>query len=181
MATETTATLSNSVKTHYDRVLLVRNIAVNIHNQFGQVGRIAVRGGKTIEFRRYNSLTPATTALTEGVAPAGSNLSVTLVSATIEKLGEKGLDSKDYFIVRDPGSMRNAISLGVFSTREAAQFRLSSLQDKGVSNAELGLRDKVSVSDFVLFDSSDAMQEELGRLSGQIRLSEVIKRDCPAQ
>ena len=100
---------------------------------------------------------------------------------TIAKLGEKGLDSKDYFIVRDPGSMRNAISLGVFSTREAAQFRLSSLQDKGVSNAELGLRDKVSVSDFVLFDSSDAMQEELGRLSGQIRLSEVIKRDCPAQ
>ena len=88
MATETTATLSNSVKTYYDRVLLVRNIAVNIHNQFGQVGRIAVRGGKTIEFRRYNSLTPATTALTEGVAPAGSNLSVTLVSATIEQLGD---------------------------------------------------------------------------------------------
>jgi len=58
---------------------------------------------------------------------------------------------------------------------------LSSLQDKGVSNAELGLRDKVSVSDFVLFDSSDALQEELGQLAGQIRLSEVIKRDCPAQ
>lgn len=99
----------------------------------------------------------------------------------IDKLREKGLDSKDYFIVRDPGALRNAISLGVFSTREAAQFRLSSLQDKGVSGAELGLRDKVSVSDFVLFDSSDALQEELGRLAGQIRLSEVIKRDCPAQ
>lgn len=100
---------------------------------------------------------------------------------TIEKLREKGLDSKDYFIVRDAGALRNTISLGVFSTREAAQFRLSSLQDKGVSAAELGLRDKVSVSEFVLFDSSDAFQEELGRLAGQIRLSEVIKRDCPAQ
>ncbi len=88
MATETTGTLAGAVKTFYNRVLLVRAVAVNIHNQFGQVGKIPVQGGKTIEFRRYNSLTPATTPLTEGTPPAGSNLSVTQVTATVEQLGD---------------------------------------------------------------------------------------------
>lgn len=106
--------------------------------------------------------------------------STSAAEKTIESLRDKGLDSKDYFIVRDPGALRNAISLGVFSTQEAAQFRLSSLQDKGVSGAEVGLRDKVRVNDFVVFDASDATQEALSRLSSQIRLSEVSKRDCPS-
>lgn len=106
--------------------------------------------------------------------------STSAAEKTIASLRDKGLDSKDYFIVRDPGALRNAISLGVFSTQEAAQFRLSSLQDKGVSGAELGLRDKVRVNDFVVFDASDATQEALSRLSSQIRLSEVSKRDCPS-
>ena len=91
--------------------------------------------------------------------------STSAAEKVIQSLRDKGLDSKDYFIVRDPGALRNAISLGVFSTQEAAQFRLSSLQDKGVSGAEVGLRDKVRVNDFVVFDASDATQEALSRIS----------------
>lgn len=98
----------------------------------------------------------------------------------ITKLREQGLSGSDYFVVRDPGPLRNAISLGVFSTQEAARFRLADLKDKGVSGAEVGQRDTVKVSEFWVFDAADATRDELTRVAAKIRSSEIIKRECPA-
>jgi len=91
MATETTSTLSGAVKTYYERVLLDRLLANYVHGQFAQTGTTRVipqSGGKTIEWRRYASLTAATTPLTEGSTPAGSNASVTQVTATPGQYGD---------------------------------------------------------------------------------------------
>lgn len=44
--------------------------------------------GTKINFRRYANLAPATTPLTEGVTPAGSQLSATDISATIQQYGD---------------------------------------------------------------------------------------------
>ena len=47
----------------------------------------------------------------------------------------------DYFVVPDDPKWRNAISLGVFKTEEAAKARLDALRAKGVKSASVGARD----------------------------------------
>ena len=53
----------------------------------------------------------------------------------------KSLGIGDYFILQDEGKMRWAISLGVFSSEEAARKRLEDLRAKGVRSAQTGERD----------------------------------------
>jgi len=73
----------------YDRTLLYRAVPLFVHTKFGQVRDIPRNGGtNTIKFRRYGNLTAATTALTEGVTPVGSQLSITDVSATVAQYGD---------------------------------------------------------------------------------------------
>lgn len=73
----------------YDRTLLYRAVAYFAHTKFGQVRDIPRNGGtNTIKFRRYGNLSAATTALSEGITPAGSQLSITDVSATVAQYGD---------------------------------------------------------------------------------------------
>jgi len=60
-----------------------------VHTKFAQVRDIPRNGGtNVIKFRRYGNLSAATTALVEGVTPAGSSLSVTDVTATVAQYGD---------------------------------------------------------------------------------------------
>lgn len=71
----------------------------------------------------------------------------------------KALGVRDYFIVQDSGTLRYAISLGVFKTQEAAQNHLSELQVKGVRSAKVGERaSKLKTTMFIL-DNVDALIE----------------------
>lgn len=73
----------------YDRTLLERAVALFVHTRFAQVRDIPKNSGTSaIKFRRYGNLTAATTALTEGTTPAGSDLSVTDVTATALQYGD---------------------------------------------------------------------------------------------
>lgn len=73
----------------YDRTLLDRAVALFVHTRFAQVRDIPKNSGTSaIKFRRYGNLTAATTALTEGTTPAGSDLSVTDVTATALQYGD---------------------------------------------------------------------------------------------
>ncbi|MGQ0749880.1 MAG: hypothetical protein ACT4PS_05035 [Betaproteobacteria bacterium] len=47
----------------------------------------------------------------------------------------------DHFVVQDPTPWRNAISLGIFKTEEAAKGFLAALQAKGVKTAVVGRRE----------------------------------------
>ena len=73
---------------YYDRNLLERALPSLLHDRFGQVRPIPKNEGNQITFRRYESLLPATTALTEGVTPTGSDLSATEISATLDQYGD---------------------------------------------------------------------------------------------
>lgn len=65
--------------------------------------------------------------------------------AAMQKAGElKRLGVDDYFVVPDDPKWRNAISLGVFKTEEAAKARLAALRAKGVRNAVVGAREAPS-------------------------------------
>jgi N4-gp56 family major capsid protein len=90
MATQTTllAGLTPEMKTYYDKKLLSRLVPNHVFGQFGQKRPIPKGGGKTIEFRQFTSLSPATTPLTEGVTPAGNSLNVLAKTATVAQYGD---------------------------------------------------------------------------------------------
>lgn len=83
-----TESLSAEMKTFYDKTLIREAKANLVHGQFGQKRPIPKNSGKTIEFRKFDSLPKALTPLTEGVAPAGQKLSVTVITSTIKQYGD---------------------------------------------------------------------------------------------
>ena len=87
MANNTTS-IPSGIAAFYDRNLLERAVPALIHDLFAQQRPLPSKSSKTIKFRRYNSLSAATTPLTEGVTPTGSDLSITDVTATIAQYGD---------------------------------------------------------------------------------------------
>lgn len=60
------------------------------------------------------------------------------------KVGElKALGVADFFVIQDAGPWRNAISLGIFKTDEAAKNRLAELRAKGVRSAVSSRRENL--------------------------------------
>jgi N4-gp56 family major capsid protein len=80
--------LSPEMKTFYDMTLIDEASANLVHDQFGQKRPIPANGGKTIEFRKFSSLAPATLPITEGVTPNGNRLNVTAITATVDQYGD---------------------------------------------------------------------------------------------
>lgn len=97
MATLNTNTYSTNTveqRTFYDLQLLMRAEEVLVHNQFGKETSIPLNKGQTVQWRRFNPLTAATTPLTEGVTPDGNTLSISEVTATLSQYG-------DYVVLSD--------------------------------------------------------------------------------
>lgn len=89
MANTTRTEIPIEVNNFYDRALLERAIPAFVHNRFCQVRDIPANNGtNVIKFRKYGSLTAQTTALTEGVTPSGTQLSVTDITATVKYYGD---------------------------------------------------------------------------------------------
>lgn len=86
--TQTTALITAEMKTYYDKKLLARLIPNFIHMQWGQKRPLPKAGGNTINFRRFSSLTAATTPLTEGTTPAGNSITVTALTASPSQYGD---------------------------------------------------------------------------------------------
>ncbi len=79
--------LSPEMKTFYDKALIRLAEPALVHDQFGQKRPIPAGNGKTIEFRKFNSLPKATIPLVEGITPDGQNYGVTSLTATVEQYG----------------------------------------------------------------------------------------------
>lgn len=89
MATTTRSEIAAEVNAFYDRTLLERAVALFVHTMWAQVRDVPRKAGvSTVKFRRYGNLTAATTALTEGVTPAGSQLSTTDITAAALQYGD---------------------------------------------------------------------------------------------
>lgn len=89
MPNTTKTQIPDEVSAFYDKNLLFRAVALFVHTNFAQVRDLPKNAGTTtIKFRRYGNLTAATTALTEGVTPAGSSLSVTDITAVALQYGD---------------------------------------------------------------------------------------------
>ena len=79
--------LAGEMKTFYSDYLIDMAEPELVHDQFGQKHPIPKNGGKTIEFRKYDPLPKALTALTEGVTPEGQKLNMSTVTATVSQYG----------------------------------------------------------------------------------------------
>ncbi len=69
------------------------------------------------------------------IPPLASKQDVEARVAALKKLGVT-----DYFVVQESGANIRAISLGLFSTKEAANSRLEALRGQGVKSAKVGER-----------------------------------------
>lgn len=79
--------LSAEMKTYYSDYLIDLAEPELVHDQFAQVHDIPRNGGKTIEFRQYDTLPELLTPLSEGVTPDGQSLSVKNLTATVQQYG----------------------------------------------------------------------------------------------
>ncbi len=79
-------TLTPTMKTYYDTELLENARAELVHTQFGKKQPLPAHRGKTVEWRKWNTLEDAT-ALTEGVIPTGQKLGQSSVNVPVEQYG----------------------------------------------------------------------------------------------
>lgn len=80
--------LSPEMKTYYVKELL-RNAKANlVHAQFGKKCPIPRRGGKRLEWRKWDNFEKALTPLKEGVTPDGSKLNVRTLEQELRQYGD---------------------------------------------------------------------------------------------
>lgn len=101
-------------------------------------------------------------------------------AAVNQKLAQlKALGIDEYFVVQEAGSWRNAISLGIFKTQEAAQHFLEGLSDKGVRTARVGERaSKVKVTRFRLSGVSATDEAQMNVIKKDFADSELKNVPC---
>lgn len=80
--------LSAEDKTFYERALLERLLPQLNFYKDAQKKKLPKNQGRTMNFRKFNSLTAPSASLTEGITPDGNDLNVTTVTATVEQEGD---------------------------------------------------------------------------------------------
>lgn len=94
-----------------------------------------------------------------------------------DELKRRGID--EIFVLQENTPWRYAISLGVFSTEEAAAKYLAQLQEKGVRSAETGPRSReTEASVFTLRNFDATMSEDAAKLKQEFPGSEIKVVDC---
>jgi cell division septation protein DedD len=101
-------------------------------------------------------------------------------AAVNEKLAQlKSRGVTDYFVVQDAGEWLNAISLGVFKTRESAQNFLDGLRSKDIRTAQLGEKSSKSHTVVFVMNGLDAQtSDKLTVLQKNFATSELKRVVC---
>jgi hypothetical protein len=99
------------------------------------------------------------------------------VAQKIEQLKARGV--AEYFVVQEAGAWVNAISLGVFKTREAAQNFVNQLKAKDVRSAQVGERSsRLKVMVFALSGLDVASAGKLAEMRKDFPGSELREVSC---
>lgn len=106
------------------------------------------------------------------IAPLASRQVATQKAGELKRLGVD-----EYFVVSDDPKWRNAISLGVFKTEDAAKARLDALRAKGVKSAAIGARDtQLGKTYFQVREANSTLAAKLNELKLGFAGTEV--REC---
>lgn len=79
--------LSAEDKTFYEKTLLVRLLPQLNFYKDARKKKLPKNSGRTMNFRKFNSLTAPSESLTEGVTPDGNDLSISTITATVNQEG----------------------------------------------------------------------------------------------
>ncbi|MBV1774478.1 SPOR domain-containing protein [Burkholderiaceae bacterium DAT-1] len=94
-----------------------------------------------------------------------------------QEITERGME--DNFVVNDGGKWQNAISLGVFSSREAAERRLADLKQHNVQSAIIRAKDDSLRTATLTFKAMDVGQaDEIAKLNKSARGSVIASQRC---
>ena len=100
-------------------------------------------------------------------------------AAALKKTAElKALGVDDFFVIQDEGRTRWAVSLGIFSSEEAARSRLEALRAKGVRSAQTGERETQVAKIWYQARGADAAQQARMREIAQAFPGTEV-HDCP--
>lgn len=80
--------LSAEDKTFYERLLIERLLPQLNFYKDATKKKLPKNSGRTINFRKFNSLTAPSASLTEGKTPDGNNLSISTITATVAQEGD---------------------------------------------------------------------------------------------
>jgi len=94
MSTITSSTIPPEVNVYFDKMLLMFAQSRLIYQQVAQKRSIPMNSGKQQIFRRYGTLSAATTPLTEGETKSPNTMSVTDMTVEVKQYG-------DYFVLSD--------------------------------------------------------------------------------
>lgn len=88
----------------------------------------------------------------------------------------------EHFLVQENNEFRNAISLGIFKSEEAATNYLTQLRDKGVRSAKTGAREhQLRLVNYVFRDPDEKIIATLADLKQNFPGSEVKQAECYAE
>lgn len=136
-------------------------------------------GEKFSAFKSVRSVMPGSSTYWVFIPPAANKQEAEKKAAELKKIG-----APEFFIVQDAGPNRLAISLGIFSSEEAAKERLDALRALGVKSAKSGERNAKPALATLEVAGPDAQQAAL-REAVQTLLPEVKPGSCksatPAQ
>ena len=106
------------------------------------------------------------------IPPLASRQVATQKASELKRLGVD-----EYFVVPDDPKWRNAISLGIFKTEEAAKARRDAVRAKGVKSATIGARDtQLSKTYFQVREADSTLAAKLNELKQGFAGTEV--REC---
>lgn len=80
--------LSAEDKIFYERALLERLIPQLNFYKDARKKKLPKNSGRTVNFRKFNSLTAPSSSLTEGVTPEGNDLNISVITATVAQEGD---------------------------------------------------------------------------------------------
>ena len=90
-----------------------------------------------------------------------------------------GLGIVEHFLVQENNEFRNAISLGIFKSEDAATKYLAQLRDKGVRSAKAGAREhQLKLVNYVFRDPGEKLVTTLAELKQGFPGSEVKEAAC---
>jgi hypothetical protein len=97
------------------------------------------------------------------------------------KIGElKALGVHEFFVVQEAGEWRNAISLGIFRSDEAANVFLASLRQRGVRSAVMSRREKLLKQVvFYVREPNDALVAKLAEIQRNYPGTAIKAAPCP--
>lgn len=88
MANDNSTSNISAVNSFFSKDLLKRNLAQLQYAKFADMSKdIPTKNSQTVKWRKYTALAAATTALTEGTTPSGTDIAASTPSATVEQFG----------------------------------------------------------------------------------------------